>query len=349
MLTLLSVVIGIVFVMLLFSLLTTTVMEMIAGFFSLRGKHLVQALENMLGAKTKDFLRHPYYRQLTMNANVRDEKRAAEKAFPSYIGSGTFSAILQDILDGEPQERISERVNALPEGELKKVLTFLWREAEGNATAFRTKTEEWFNEVMDRAGGWYKRKTRTWLLLVGGVITVMFNVDALQIYNNLSVNATLSNFVADAATSFVNTQPEPAAMAANPDFFAAQQRVAELVNNNISVIGSPLGLGWSEIDWSKVDKQWWLYKIIGWLTTTIALSLGATFWFGILKQLIGLRSSGPAAGAGSGLTQASQSAPPPPGSFLTQPVSDSPLESISRGARKPKAPEAPVKKEMPDG
>lgn len=348
MLSLLSVVIGIVFVMLLFSLLTTTVMEMIAGMLSLRGKHLILAIQNMLGGKTKAFLQHPYYRQLTMNANTRGENRAAEKAFPSYVGSGTFSAILVDILDGEPEQRISERVNALPEGELKKVLSFLWREADGNATEFRVKTEEWFNEVMDRAGGWYKRKTRNWLLIIGAVITMIFNVDALQIYNNLSVNATLRDFVADAATNYVNTQPQPAAQAVTPDFFAAQQRLSELVNNNISAIGSPLGLGWDQMDWNKANGQWWLYKIIGWATTTIALSLGATFWFGMLKQLIGLRSSGPSSSAG--LTQAPQNASPPPGSFLTQPVSDSPLESISRGARKPKAPaDAPDKKDMPDG
>ncbi|MCC7507062.1 MAG: hypothetical protein IT259_17275 [Saprospiraceae bacterium] len=353
MLTLLSVVIGIVFVMLLFSLLTTTVMEMIAGFFSLRGKHLVQALQNMLGNKTMDFLQHPYYQQLTMNANVKGAKRAAEKAFPSYIGSGTFSAILNDILDGDPQERIGERVNALPDGELKKVLSFLWREADENVTEFRNKTEEWFNEVMDRASGWYKRKSRTWLLLVGGVITIIFNVDALQIYTNLSVNATLSEYVADAATAFVNNQPAvvDSIGSANPDFFTAQKQFNDLVNNNISAISSPLGLGWEAVDWSKADRQWWMYKIIGWLTTTLALSLGATFWFGVLKQLIGLRSSGPSSTGGLTTVSSSGGSGGGGGSFLTRPGAESPLESVGRGAKKPPAGgnESTGKKEMPDG
>lgn len=354
MLALLSVVIGIVFVMLLFSLLTTTVMEMIAGLLSLRGKHLVQALQNMLGNKTQLFLEHPYYRQLTMNANTKGAKRAAEKAFPSYIGSGTFSAILGDILDGDPQQRIGERVSNLPEGELKKVLSFLWREADENVNEFRNKTEEWFNEVMDRASGWYKRKTRTWLLLIGTIVTLIFNVDALQIYNNLSVNATLSEYVADAAETFVNTQPAPDAAAATaaPDFQGAQQKLNELVNNNISAISSPLGLGWSQVDWSQVNGQWWLYKAIGWLTTTLALSLGATFWFGVLKQLIGLRSSGPSSSGGlTTVSSSSSGGSGAGGSFLTRPGSDSPLESLGRGAKKPKTAndDDSGKKEMPDG
>lgn len=350
MLSLLSVVIGIVFVMLLFSLLTTTVMEMLAGFFSLRGKHLVLAVQNMLGGKTKDFMRHPYYRQLTMNANTRGENRVSDKTFPSYIGSGTFSAILVDILEGNPETRIGERLDAMPDGELKKVLTFLWKQAGDDAGAFRAKTEEWYNEVMDRASGWYKRKTRTWLLLIGATITLIFNVDALQIYSNLSVNAALSEYVADAATNFVNTQPEPAAAAANPDFYAAQQKLTDLVNNNIGAIASPLGLGWEGVDWSKADHRWWLYKIIGWLTTTIALSLGATFWFGILKQLIGLRSSGPAPTTGTGLGAAPAAGG---GNILTRPASENPLESVGRKTSKPPADafeaDPNEKKEMPDG
>jgi len=50
----LSVVTGIVFVLLLLSLLATTVMELLAATLSLRGKNLEEALRNMLAGTDVD-------------------------------------------------------------------------------------------------------------------------------------------------------------------------------------------------------------------------------------------------------------------------------------------------------
>ena len=47
----LNVVIGLVFVMLLLSLLATTIMEILSAVLSLRGKNLEKALKNMIGGR----------------------------------------------------------------------------------------------------------------------------------------------------------------------------------------------------------------------------------------------------------------------------------------------------------
>ena len=44
----LNVVVGLIFILLLFSLLTTTIMELFAGMMSLRGNNLEKAMKNML-------------------------------------------------------------------------------------------------------------------------------------------------------------------------------------------------------------------------------------------------------------------------------------------------------------
>jgi hypothetical protein len=49
MLNLISIIIGIVFVLLLFSLLATTVMENLSGLLTLRGRNLLNAIHSMLG------------------------------------------------------------------------------------------------------------------------------------------------------------------------------------------------------------------------------------------------------------------------------------------------------------
>ncbi|MBK7407801.1 MAG: hypothetical protein IPJ40_06805 [Saprospirales bacterium] len=40
--------------------------------------------------------------------------------------------------------------------------------------------------------------------------------------------------------------------------------------------------------------QGWLHKAFGWLVTAIAISLGAPFWFDMLRKMVNIRSSGKA-------------------------------------------------------
>ena len=107
----LSIVIGIVFVMLLFSLLTTTVMELAAGVLALRGKHLIASIKDMIGDWSEKFQSHPYYQQLASSSSPGKGKFSP----PSYIGSGTFSAILADLLRQSEGSNLQERLDTMPE------------------------------------------------------------------------------------------------------------------------------------------------------------------------------------------------------------------------------------------
>jgi hypothetical protein len=296
MLNLLSIVIGIVFVLLLFSLLATTIMEMLAGLLTLRGKNLLNALKGMLGAREAGlFADHAYYRQLSEKANLFRFLRKKPLP-PSYIRPGTFTAILMDMVQVNSVEEVKSALEKLPEGKLREILLFLYRESGENLTLFREKVEAWFNEVMERASEWYAGHIRIWLFYVGLGIAIAFNVDVINIYTNLSANATLRAYMADAAEQFVKTAPAPRALdslTVNPDYYAARARFDTLMNENIAAIHSPLGLGWDQVKIPAQRRgQWWLYKGIGWLTTALGISLGAKFWFDLLKQLISFRGGG---------------------------------------------------------
>ena len=338
MLNLLSIVIGIVFVLLLFSLLATTIMEMLAGLLTLRGKNMINAIKSMLGdSETKVFTSHPYYKQLGEKANLLRFLRK-DSLPPSYIRPGTFTGILMDILQVNSTGEVRTAISNLPEGKMKEVLSYLYRESYEDVAVFRVKVEEWFNEVMERASEWYVSNIRIWLFWVGMTIAVSFNVDVIAIYSNLSTNAALREYLADSATQFVETQPEPILVdsaVVNPDFDAAKGRMETLLNENIAAIRSPLGLGWDNVEWPGPadQKQWWIYKFIGWLTTGLAVSLGAKFWFDLLRQLVSFRQ-----GASGG-----QSAPPPapatpPAPILTKPSSGL-FESTKRKDTEPEEPE----------
>lgn len=344
MLSLLSIIIGIVFVMLLFSLLASTVMELLAGYLSLRGRHLVRAIQGMVGSDvTADFIKHPFFQQLSAGSKERTRLDGKKRALPSYITGSTFSAILLDIMEIDNRDDLKAKIDSLPDGASKKLAQFLYRQTNGELIEFKKKLEEWFGEVMDRASGAYKRNSQRWLVGIGLALAVIFNADVINIYHNLSVNSALRDVVADAATTFVNTQPVPTAPNLdNPDIAAARQKIGQLVNENIATIASPLGLGWDNVDWSQVNGKWWLYKIIGWITTALGISLGATFWFEALKKLVSLRAAGPPpAAAPMTTTTVTQTTPAPAqaivstGGALTQPEPASVFESVKRAPARP--------------
>ncbi len=53
---------------------------------------------------------------------------------------------------------------------------------------FKVKLEEWFDDTMERATGWYKRYTRVVLFIIGLIVAYVFNVDAIAIHRILSTN-----------------------------------------------------------------------------------------------------------------------------------------------------------------
>jgi len=158
----LTVVIGIIFVLLLLSLLATTLMELLSSFFSLRSRNLIKALRNMLASSDKnevlveEFQRNSLYRHLTQQYGSRGSGYSG----PSYMSAETFQSILFDVvLKGGNTDQLQEKINALPDEDLRNVLSQLYRESDGQLDLFRLEVQNWYNNVMDRAAGWYKRYT----------------------------------------------------------------------------------------------------------------------------------------------------------------------------------------------
>ncbi len=354
----LTVVTGIVFVLLLLSLLATTLMELIASFFSLRGRNLVKALRNMLASDDQneilleDFRRNSLYLHLTEQYGRRSRADA-----PSYMAAETFQSILFDIvLKGAPIGDLENRIENLPDKDLRNVLQLLLRESGGQLDVFKLEVQNWYNNVMDRAGGWYKRYTQKILVFLGLGIAVLFNADTLSIYERLSSNPEQLQQVVAMAEYYVASKeqlgektasptinmPPPAApvpspapapslpgglppgletdslameaaptavlpptpyttptnslpQAIDPDYARFEARLEDfrsLLKNEIEAVRSPLGLGWEGVDITTFSVYDAVSKLLGFLLTAIAVSLGAPFWFDLLRKLVNVRSSG---------------------------------------------------------
>ena len=290
----LTVVLGLIFVLLLLSLLATTVMELIASFMHLRGRNLVTALRNMLAScdptdtLLKEFQNNSLYRQLTQQFGRQPQ------APPSYMSSETFQSILFDIiLKGESYEKLKERIDLLPDEDLRNVLNQLLREANQELDIFKLNVQNWYNNVMERASGWYKRFTQQILIVLGLVIAVIFNADTIGIYQRLESDPETLQQIVNAAESYVQTR-EQVNLPEGYDrtFDENLTEINRLLDQEIANVRSPLGFGWDDVDvrtWGVYD---WITKILGFLLTALAVSLGAPFWFDLLRKIIHIRSSG---------------------------------------------------------
>jgi len=219
-----------------------------------------------------------------VRALVRDpEATTRRRARPSYLPPRAFSLALAEIVaakapvptTGESawqrtDEQILKHVNAALKN-LPPQLGELAGKAASNAhktlEGFRVQVERAFDDSMERASGWYKRKVQTMLLVLSVVVVIGMNVDTVRV-----------------ATSLLNDEPLRSAVAARAAAEGEPKDAAEAIDD-ISQLKLPVG-------WGDNAPDNVIAAIPGWLVTIAALSLGAPFWFDLLSRFARLRGSG---------------------------------------------------------
>ena len=226
-----------------------------------------------------------HWRIQALVRNPRSSLRRRRR--PSYLPPRAFSlAVAETLAEGAPDrpegaslwqqadeeilERAQEVLRSLPRGQVRNVLQKAAANANGTLEGFRTQVETAFDEAMERASGWYKRKVQLVLVLIAAAAAIGLNVDSTRVgarlWNDDAVRAAV---VAKAN----ETEPQQAADAVS--------RVEQL----------HLPVGWGAEN-APDDVAGALRRIPGWLITIAALSLGAPFWFDLLSRLARLRGSG---------------------------------------------------------
>lgn len=307
----LSVVIGLVFVYLIYSLLGSIITEIIATNFQLRNFVLKHAIKKMLndGAPQKDksfgsmFFNHPLTKALS-TGNFLSRS-------PSYIKSETFAKVVTDLLRGKNigagqsaraaiENSIATKKLAWDEsvemaGDTEIYLQSIWADAQGDVDKFNALLAQWFTEMMDRSTGWYKKYTQYILFGVGLTIAVAFNVDTITIATKLHDNPQLQEKVIVMANDMLQKYPDGVAPITNPDLKTelskeAKKYEAELFNKAGKLLGGEveetnnlLGLGWGTTECNKP------LPVAGWILTALAISFGAPFWFDLLNKLMQFR------------------------------------------------------------
>jgi hypothetical protein len=282
---------------------------------------LKEAYPNEISSFSDGFYSHPLIKGLSSKAGRH----------PSYVPARTFALAVMDIVTKDKQGPINfpdllQGIRNLPDSDVKKSLLALLQNTDQKIETAQARIEGWFNDSMDRVSGWFKRKTQVVTIIVALIIAVFTNADTLHISNRLWSSPTLRTELVDKAKARDQLKPLITAEYPHPNDSAAEkpssvnppnedQENRKLARNLPAQLGDLIG--WSQ-DFQKFHQfeqatrtkgvnhpfavfsyaflLWvvWLLgqHFVGWALTTIAVSLGAPFWFDTLNRFMNLRSSG---------------------------------------------------------
>lgn len=367
----LDIVIGLVFIYLIYSLLATILMELLASIFSFRAKILERGVYRMLQDDCQftslyrstlllflpfrgtDNKAKTWYRKLLVKirrwlvyASKHDKPQEfidsfynhptvqymSEGAFrnkPAYLRKETFSKVITDLLKGTKLNAGGDIRGAIEDAlENNKIkweeekrqskelensettflfLNSIWVDAQGDIDKFKTYLEQWFEETMERASGWYKKNTQLLLFLLGLLIAYTFNIDTIRIVKKLEKDPKLRTQLITQADNFLKAYPDlnqitdSAVIERRDSLFewgnTLISRDVKNLNNVLSIKREKIEPDGSLTGWEKFIAKIGIWfgqffsGLPGWALTALAISLGAPFWFDLLNKLMKLRTS----------------------------------------------------------
>ena len=303
-----EVAIGLCFVYLLLAVICSTINETIAGITGRRADLLEKGINSLLADDPelkKRLLDHPLITSLSQGGGAR----------PSYIPASKFALALMDIITGDGKEAndsVALRAGMKKVGKtgLQQSLATVLADGRRNLASDQEKIEAWYNECMDRVSGWYKRHTQIWIWILAACVTLALDADTVQIFKVLWKNQGVRSAVVESAkarlqaphpesvpplSTYQNQDKPKQAVAYAPESNqpltkAEREQLSELVSWPKDYESLSALLNEKNGEWKLVGSL--LLHILGWIFTMAAVSLGAPFWFDILKKFMNVRASG---------------------------------------------------------
>jgi hypothetical protein len=148
--------------------------------------------------------------------------------------------------------------------------------------------QRWFGSAQDRAEQWFQIHARVVTITAAIVVTVLLQLDTVEIYDKLRDQPKLVEALVKSAPSVLEQGGTVTAEGA-----AASQETPAKAFTNLTEQMKTAGFdivppGWFA-RWPKEGRIWWFNHFFGLLLTAGLLTLGAPFWFNLLKNLTSLR------------------------------------------------------------
>jgi len=250
--------IGLTFCYATLALIVSTLQEGLAALFQLRANSLLAGVRSMLNDPHCTGLAAALYRHPLVNPH-------ADGGRPSYIDPQHFALALVDAISHAPGEfaNLGSAIDALPDPHVQRALRALYQRADGDLKRFQDGIAGWFDSAMARVSGNYKRRAWIISLLLSLLLTILFNIDSVHLFQSLWRQPGLT-----------------AQLGALP---------ASLDAATIDALWS-LPIGWSSFP-PRFDQRF-LIQCAGWLVTASTALFGAPFWFDLLQRTVQMRGTG---------------------------------------------------------
>jgi len=248
-------------------------------------------------------------RRSTMTSTSRGPARPERRSLPAYIPARSFAEAVVDVIvpdaTGETtMTNIRAGVDALPASmsTFKTSLQVLVKGVGDDTELFRSSLEHWYDNHMARVAGWYKRRVAKITLVVGAVLVVLANINAVTIARTLYTDDDVRTAVSAVAAQGTAC---PAAQDQRTCLLSLETQLADAA-------GAGLPIGWATVPECAAESSgcnWWDRRgifdhqggsgwraallLIGFVLTVTALVPGARFWFDLLSKLGSLRTTGP--------------------------------------------------------
>lgn len=262
----LEVAIGVGFVYLLFSAITSSLVEWMSATFDRRSKSLWHSLNLILGPDLRrTLLQHPAISGIRLDNESADPvQRPYWLWWPgrtpaNYLAPRSVAIALADIA----------RSGSVATNRLARLFGSFRDDAGVNAEVL-FRLEKWFAEQMERTSSQYKRWTQVWTLAVAVAMTGVFDLDTIRIASALYRNSVLRTAIADQVAEQVKGR--------------TLDQIDPALKNY-----SDLPIGWTR---DRLARLNWLTASAGWLISVVALGLGAPFWFDLVSRIVNLRQTG---------------------------------------------------------
>jgi hypothetical protein len=317
--TVLDVGIGLVLIYFLLSLICSTINEGFSNLFGLRAASLKEGLDNLLGSDVaKGIFDHHLVKGLVQKDALPWKRR------PSYIPTRTFVMAALSSLNGQNFPATVDEVRlAIQKGvkdeDIKRALLALVDDARGDFNKMKDNLGVWFDHSMDRVSGWYRRKIQSYILIIAVFISFGLGVDTLALVKFLRADSALRESLVAIAKDEVEKPSTPtgsdgAAPSPGAQPNAAQNLKKDVANLealqtqffNLNIPRYPVYYFNDRVkDWQAAAGAhpptpgfvavlwfWFWQHSLGFVITSVALSLGSPFWFDLLNKLVSLRSTG---------------------------------------------------------
>jgi hypothetical protein len=257
---------------------------------------------------------------------------AQQGRMPSYIPSAIFARAFISTLTARygKAQTAAMLLSKVGNDGLSRTLLAIMGEGPDNVAALEAAVRIWYDTVMERTSGWYKRRSQLVLFCVGLFYACAMNIDALglsqRLWNDAAATAELVRKAAEAKPPAVPpgatlspTAATPPAMppgatlppsAATPPAatptppsgatltpLTPTAQAAQAGREFQAVKALPIGWPSSRFDAAAGQGAGAFmialaFALLGWVVTAFASSLGAPFWFDGIGWLLALRGSG---------------------------------------------------------